>query len=177
MKISIDELRSAPQQRMSVSFKQDVKGLDTVKPVIGDLQLLADSSGARVAGQVQTLLKLNCDRCLRPYFQQLSVPIDERFIENIDTEGVPRDRELLRGDFVEPLPRNGMLDISDIVNQAVTLATPTFCLCGDECPGPPVTNRAGDEGSTEGGGSRTAVDPRWKNLKTLFPKDETEENS
>jgi uncharacterized metal-binding protein YceD (DUF177 family) len=177
MKISIDELRSQPQQRLLVSFKEELRGLEAVKPVIGELQLSADSSGARVSGAVQTLLKLNCDRCLRPYFLAINVPIEERYVEQFQVEGVPRDRELLRDDFFEPLPSDGMLDISDMVYQAVTLATPNFCLCGDECPGPEMPLKGSNEASSGPAKDNSRIDPRWQNLKTLFPNGESDEKS
>ncbi|MBI2812533.1 MAG: DUF177 domain-containing protein, partial [Candidatus Melainabacteria bacterium] len=95
------------------------------------------------------------------------------------------DGELLRDDFVEPLPDDGVLDITDVVYQAVTLATPTFCSCGDQCPGPPERATGGASGGkakakSGAGGSKTddrPIDPRWKNLKTLFPNEDSKENS
>ncbi|SRR5579875_600650 len=177
MKVSIDDLRGQPQQRLVLSFKESLAGLETVKPVVGDLTLTAGSWGVHISGRVQTLLKLTCDRCLRPYFQSLPVEIDERLVYQSKDAAVPKERELSRNDFVEPIPDNGILDISDIVYQAVTLATPTYCLCGAECPGPP----AGEEGSAaslgRGKAERTGGDPRWKNLKTLFPNEESGEKS
>ncbi len=177
MKISIDELRSQPQGRMVLPFQETLPDLEAVKPIVGELHLVAGSTGVRITGFVQTLLKLQCDRCLRPYFQSLNVDIDERLVYETETEH-PRDRELQKRDFVEPIPEDGLLDIADIVYQAVTLATPTHCLCGPECPGPPVPDKTGEQASlglAKEGASR--IDPRWENLKTLFPKQETDEKS
>jgi uncharacterized protein len=176
MKISIDELRALPQQRISVSFKEDLTGLEAVKPVIGDLQISADSSGMRVTGAVQTLLKLNCDRCLRPYFLAINLPIDERFVEEFDSGGVPPDRELHAADFVESMPSNGVLDISDVVYQAITLATPNYRLCGEECPGPELPDKPGPVSLGQTKDSQR-IDPRWQNLKTLFPNADSDEKS
>ena len=162
---------------MLITFKENLPDLDAVKPVVGELHVVAGSSGLRLTGLVKTLLKLHCHRCLRPYFQSLSLDIDEWFVYQADT-GAPRDRELRKRDFVEPIPPDGMLDISDIVYQAVTLAVPSYCLCGEECPGPPLSDKLDQQGSlglAKEDGSRT--DPRWENLKTLFPKEETEEKS
>ncbi len=162
-----------------------LSGLDAVKPVVGELVISASATGMRLSGRVQTLLKLQCDRCLKHYFQSLSVEIDERFvIQDLGDQfqkQAPRDRELSYKDFVEPLPEDGKLDISDVVYQAVTLAKPTACLCGDQCPGPPVPDTDAKSGSLEQdkvtGGGAAQIDPRWKNLKSLFPKEETETKS
>ena len=193
MKINIDDLKGLPQHRLPIAYREDLAGISAIKPVVGELTLQWSESGLRLTGQVKTLLKLQCDRCLRPYFQSLTVDIEERFVQeswfNLKEKEQHRERgELLRDDFVEPVPDNGFLDISDVVYQAVTLATPTFCMCGEECPGPSLsTNALSAEGSgvsgegsgavKQGSASERPMDPRWKNLKTLFPNKETSENS
>lgn len=185
MKISIDELRSLPQQRVNLSFKESIADLDTVKPVLGDLTLFAQPSGIRLFGQVQTLLKLTCHRCLGPYFLNLSVPLEECFLEErpVSDPSIhqPKERELTAADFVEYLPEDGILDITDIVYQAVTLAIPATSLCGEECPGPAFPSPAGGNSSLvidkEVETTTDRIDPRWKNLKSLFPKHDTDTKS
>jgi uncharacterized metal-binding protein YceD (DUF177 family) len=179
LKVSIDDLRSLSQSRLGISFKEDIAGLDAIKPVVGELTVAASSTGMHLSGRVQTLLKLNCDNCLRPYFQSLTVDIDERFVvaELDKAAGGARERELSASDFVEALPADGSLDITDVVYQAVTLATPSHCTCGEQCPGPQMPHAAKKAGSLRGNKKSAAesdrVDPRWKNLKSLFPKEET----
>jgi len=202
VKISYDELKSLPYGRMEFSFNENLAGLDAVKPVVGELAASVSAAGMKLSGTVKTILKLSCDVCLRPYFQALSVEIDERFVnlvEYADYAGAEtKERELKTADFFEYLPEDGLLDISDVVYQAVTLATPTYCSCGLECPGVPgnepgdkVGAGAGSEASARaskgGAGSSSSadserldensIDPRWKNLKTLFPKGQTGEES
>jgi uncharacterized protein len=169
MKISTDELRSLPGQRRTFEFKEMLSGLATNKPVVGELTVALNASGLKIFGDVKTLLKLECDRCLRPYFLSLNVNIDEKFVP---------------GDLI---PDSGIVDISDVVYQAVTLATPTYCRCGSECPGPPEpadadsgtesgsadkSSRAGKSGAADN--SSRPTDPRWENLKTLFPKNDSQ---
>ncbi len=191
MKVQIDDLKGLPHRRLDFVFREELSETQAIKPAVGELSAMWSASGVRIEGQIKTLLKLNCDRCLNPYFQSLSIDIDERFVPNsfreIPEEGKneKHDGELLRDDFVEPLPADGILDITDVVYQAVTLATPTFCSCGDECPGPPERATGGASGGkatakSGAGGSKTddrPIDPRWKNLKTLFPNEDSKENS
>ncbi|HEY9871374.1 MAG TPA: DUF177 domain-containing protein [Candidatus Obscuribacterales bacterium] len=173
MKVTVDELRGSPQHRLAVSFKEHLAGTEAVKPVLADMVVCLDSCGVRLTGRARTLLKLSCHRCLRPYFQSLDIELDERFVYQ-SQEPAPRERELTRDDFVEPLPADGVLDISDVVYQAVTLATPTYCLCGEECPGPPVATQPGAPEAAEAAAAPgKPVDPRWQNLKTLLPNEET----
>jgi uncharacterized metal-binding protein YceD (DUF177 family) len=187
MKISIDELKSLTGQRLTFGFKEVLAGTAAVKPVIGELTVNANLSGVNLTGRVQTLLKLECDRCLRPFFHSLVLELDENLVFSHLFEGETKERELQRNDFVERLPESGILDIDDIVYQAVTLATPTYCFCGTECPGPPNSGEVGDSAtggasassgkSIENGQSSRPIDPRWENLKTLFPKQDSQENS
>ncbi|MFY0100175.1 YceD family protein, partial [Acinetobacter baumannii] len=79
---------------------------------------------------------------------------------------------------------SGIVDISDVVYQAVTLATPSYKLCDPDCPGIP---KAADDDSSEASISSAnsekkksgdasegrPIDPRWENLKTLFPKNDS----
>lgn len=179
LKINIDDLRALPQQRLNFSFKESVGELDAVKPVSGEFTVSAGATGIKLTGQVQTLLKLTCHRCLQPYFLSLNIPIDEHFqVWTPKSEDLRRERELTAGDFIEHLPEDGTLDIVDVVYQAVTLATPVTCLCGDDCPGPAFPSNQEKSGSLagdkEGSNRADRIDPRWKNLKTLFPKDETD---
>ena len=191
MKISYDELKTLPYGRLEFSFNENLAGLDAVKPVVGELTAGLSAAGMRLNGTVKTLLKLSCHRCLKPYFQALSVEIDERFVnlvEYADYAGAEtKERELKSDDFFEYLPEDGLLDISDVVYQAVTLATPTYCFCGDECPGLPGEEARPGAGSEVASGAVAAqtdkkldensIDPRWKNLKTLFPKSNSGEES
>lgn len=187
MKVNIDELRALPQQKLNLSFKETIEDLAAVKPVLGEITVVASATGIKLNGTIQTLLKLTCDRCLMPYFLNLSVPVEESFVEcrsGYEQERVakiPRERELLASDFIEELPEDGILDITDLVYQAVTLATPVTCLCGDNCPGPAFPEPDGQSGSLaadkELSPGANRIDPRWKNLKTLLPDEETGEKS
>ncbi len=182
MKISISELKLLPKQKLNITFKESLEDIDAVKPVIGDLILAYSGSGLHLSGTVQTLLKLSCHRCLQPYFQSLIVDIDERFAVQSDIyKPGQKERELNKDDFVEYLSDKGELDISDVVYQAVTLATPTSCLCSGECPGP-AYNLASAEATEQNADllassnnspdKANQVDPRWENLKRLFAKEE-----
>ncbi len=181
MKINVDDLQTLPTHRLSLDFNEELEVSNAVKPVVGEIILTFGASGMRLVGNVKTLLKLTCQACLRPYFQPLSVDMEELFVPTGSLEahfemGAPRDRELHGDDFYEELPADGNVDISDVVYQAVTLASPVFCRCGEECPGPPKTEASGSGGisggSTSAGSKERPIDPRWKNLKSLFPNEE-----
>ena len=183
LKVSLDQLRVLPQPRMEIQFHETLEETDAVKPVVGDLVVTASSTGMRLTGRVQTLLKLECDRCLKPYFHSLTVDIDERFVTaSLLEQTTEKEKELRKAeDFVDALTDDDSLDISDIVYQAVTLATPNTCLCGDQCPGPQMPTNSGKKASLsrdkDAKKDEKPIDPRWKNLKSLFPKEDRETKS
>jgi uncharacterized metal-binding protein YceD (DUF177 family) len=181
IRISVDDLKESPQRRELIQFNEVLPITDAVKPVVGELVLAMAAGGVKLTGNVKSLLKLQCQTCLRPYFHALNVDIDEYFVPHRDAlgdfeMGAPRDKELLKDDFYDEVPADGFIDISDVVYQAVTLASPVFSRCGDECPGPPKSE--GTRGGSVSGSdpeqtaSEKPIDPRWKNLKTLFPNQE-----
>ncbi len=167
MKISLDDLITCPGGRLALAFKETIAGISAVKPVIGDLVVTLDSVGVRVCGRLATLLKLECHRCLKPYFQTLNITVDEQLVHVSPGQQMPRERELTSSDFVEPVPDDGILDITDIVYQSVTLASPGLCICGPECPGPQLGGSEVDQGAAAG--RDASADPRWQNLKSLLP--------
>ena len=181
MKISIDELGQLGERRFTIDFSEALPVADAVKPVVGELTVARIGAGVKVSGNVKTLLKLSCQTCWRPYFQALNVDLDELFVPYKDLleefeMGAPREKELLKNDFYEEIGADGIIDISDVVYQAVTLASPVFCRCGSDCPGPPKPDNpqsavVSEDVEGEGAEDRP-IDPRWKNLKTLFPKQE-----
>ncbi|MBK9145898.1 MAG: DUF177 domain-containing protein [Candidatus Melainabacteria bacterium] len=182
MKISVDELNALAQKRLRLSYSEALPVDGAVKPVVGELSIAGGVGGVRLTGHVKTLLKLTCQTCLRPYFQSIAVELDEQFSSRAYAdEESQKEKELTRDDFYEVLPADGILDIDDIVYQAVTLACPVYCRCGDDCPGPPKAQKAAVGGALEpeegDGGAPEMIDPRWKNLKSLFPKADNEENS
>ncbi|MBX9937838.1 MAG: DUF177 domain-containing protein [Candidatus Obscuribacterales bacterium] len=179
MKISIDELGQLGERRFTIDFSETLPVDDAVKPVVGTLTVSRTGAGVKIAGNVKTLLKLTCETCWRQYFQALSVDLDELLVPYRDLVeefemGAPREKELLKNDFYEEIGRDGIIDISDVVYQAVTLASPVFCRCGSDCSGPPKPGNpdsaAVSEDGAAGSKDERPIDPRWKNLKTLFPK-------
>ncbi len=83
MKVQVDDLKGLPHHRLDFVFREDLSETQAIKPAVGELSAMWSASGVRVEGQIKTLLKLNCDRCLNPYFQSLSIDIDERFVPNL----------------------------------------------------------------------------------------------
>lgn len=181
MKINLGELNTLPQRRLRFDFNENLAVEGCVKPVVGDMLVSASVGGIRLKGHVRTLLKLSCHVCLRPYFHSLAVDIDEQFALNPQTnESQPREKELKKDDFYETLPPDGLLDIGDVVYQAVTLASPVFCRCGDQCPGPPNPENPSQQIDSEEPApvnkGKPEIDPRWNNLKTLLKTKESTEN-
>ncbi len=181
MKISLRDLRARPGQKVTLPYNELFDDPQMVKPVLGDIFLAATTALVRLQGNIQTIVKLQCHTCLNYFFKSLSLELNEEFVyeDYLNANALKvKDRELQKEDFFETVPYDGEIDVSDIVFQAITIAIPVYCSCGDKCPGFPVYNTG--TGETIKKPSAAAgdmpnepewVDPRWHNLKTILPKD------
>ncbi len=158
MKISIDKLRN--ENPLNIFFKEEINGINAIKPVTGNLTLTLNSTGVRIKGIISTILKLTCVRCLNTYFFPIKVTINENLIFNLVTDNA-KDRELLKNDFVENIPVDNQIDLSDIIYQSVILTSPTQNICTSDC-----------QGITSGSNSKDSFDPRLAKLKNLIPKNQ-----
>jgi uncharacterized protein len=104
-----------------------------------------------------------CRRCARAIGGELSVPVKERFLEHVTDED---DAYPLEGD---------LLDLADLVRDALILELPLAPLCRDDCKGLCVT--CGADLNEADCGCGAPIDPRWANLDALRePDGETQGN-
>jgi uncharacterized protein len=115
----------------------------------------------RVHGDVT----LECQRCLRMYPQPFKTDFDEEFREAFDVRtggGVASDRT---DDERFQINENHELDFAEPLRQEILVSLPMRPTCGDDCPGPDVT----EAGETED----EAIDNRFSALARLLDDDET----
>ncbi len=180
MKLNIDDISSSRQKRLTFDFdeKLDIPELAEPDTVHGILTVSINEGGITMTGEVETVLTLNCDVCLRTYSEPLEVEISEQFVyAKPDAHGGGRqveisdiytkEKELNPEDFFEVLPADNTLDVSDIVYQAVILGLPAFARCGEACHGVPLKTQ--NQNTPE---ESAKIDPRWESLKTLFQNKE-----
>jgi uncharacterized metal-binding protein YceD (DUF177 family) len=107
-------------------------------PVEGTARLLRTSRGVLVEATFGTSVHLDCARCLEDALVQVNGTISEEFVPRIDVHlGVPVDTEdnpdLLRIDELH------VIDLDDVLRQAILTSLPLRPLCETTCPGLCVT--------------------------------------
>jgi DUF177 domain-containing protein len=144
-------------------------GLDTIAVPTGesielDVRLESVTEGVYVSGTVHAPLSGECARCLDALTDELDVDLSELFAypDSITDETTDADE----------LPRvvNELVDVEQIVRDAVVLALPLAPLCRDDCPGlcPDCGEKWADLAPDHG---HETLDPRWAALKERLSAD------
>jgi uncharacterized protein len=138
-------------------------GLETIAVPDGtsielDVRLESVTEGVYVSGTVHASLSGECARCLDALADEADVELSELFAypDSVTDETTDADE----------LPRvvNELIDVEQIVRDAVVLALPLAPLCRDDCPGlcPDCGEKWADLAPDHG---HETLDPRWAALK------------
>jgi uncharacterized protein len=144
-------------------------GLETIAVPEGqeidlDVRLESVTEGVYVSGTVRAPLSGECARCLDVLADEVDVALSELFAypdsvtdETTDADEVPR--------VVDEL-----IDVEQIVRDAVVLALPLAPLCRADCPGlcPDCGEKWADLAPDHG---HETLDPRWAALKGRLSAD------
>ncbi|QYN40647.1 DUF177 domain-containing protein [Pseudonocardia sp. DSM 110487] len=144
-------------------------GLETIAvpegaPIELEARLESVTEGVYVSGTVHASLSGECARCLDPLSDEIDVELSELFAypDSITDETTEEDE----------LPRvvDEMVDVEQIVRDAVVLALPLAPLCRVDCPG--LCPECGEKWAdlTPDHGHET-LDPRWAALKGRLSAD------
>lgn len=135
-------------------------------PLDGEIAMLRTSLGILVEGALDGEVIVECSRCLRPVTIPVSVTLEEEFRPTID---------VLRGSFLPVdeedeallIDEHHILDIAEVLRQAVLLEVPMQVLCRPDCAGFCQTcGQDLNEGTCDCPDVET--DPRWEQLNALL---------
>jgi uncharacterized protein len=129
-----------------------------------DLSLTVEKEGETVfvRGDLSARVPLVCGRCLEPYTLAVSPTVDARFVPSPATRG--EERELAADDLETDVYRDGVLDLTSLLETETTLALPMKPLCRESCRGLcPVCG--GNRNVTACACEAPAPDSRWAALK------------
>lgn len=158
--IYIPQLLKARQQTEVFQVDEFLPDLETLTPVRGRIQVEHHGNFLEVSAQAETIITLNCHRCLQQYNHRLSLDTSEIIwldpAADQPYEG-PLERELAVEDLVEALPPQGYFDPGEWLYQQLCLETPQRQLCDSLCKG--IQSTTSD--------SNLPLDHRWASLEAL----------
>lgn len=159
--IYIPQLLKAREQTEVIQVDEFLPDLETLTPVRGRIRVQHHGNYLEVSVQAETIITLNCHRCLQQYNHRLSVDTSEIIwldpAADQPYEG-PLERELAIEDLVETLPPQGYFDPGEWLYQQLCLEIPQRQVCDALCAGiqsatPEISNQQ--------------VDHRWASLEAL----------
>ncbi len=135
-------------------------------PLTGQVGMLRTSEGILVEGELAGAITVECSRCLRPVVVPVTVTIEEEFKPTVD---------VVRGNFLRVdeedaallIDEHHVLDIAEVLRQAVLLEAPLQVFCRPDCAG--LCQTCGqdlNEGMCDCPDVET--DPRWEQLSALL---------
>lgn len=135
-------------------------------PLAGHISMLHTNRGILVEGELAGSVTVECSRCLRPVPLPVTVTLEEEFQPMVD---------VVRGSYLAVeeedsallIDEHHILDIGEVVRQAVLLEVPMQVLCKPDCAGLCQTcGKDLNEGPCDC--LLTAPDPRWEQLGALL---------
>ncbi len=141
---------------------------DVVEPFQGTARFLWTNEHILVLVEGDTAVSMRCARCLEPFIRPVHVSIEEAFIPTVDmATGLPIHQD--ESDTAVLIDEHHILDLSEILRQAILLALPLTPLCRPDCKGlcPICGANLNHETCTC---TTEEIDPRWAKLQFLLEK-------
>ncbi len=159
----------------------DVVAIPAGREVDLDLRLESVVEGVLVSGTVRSSTSGTCVRCLDPVEEDLEVELQELFAyperaahhqqvagtSGRDDETDDEEQYVLDGD---------LMDLEEVVRDAVVTALPFQPVCRDDCPG--LCSECGARLADDPDHHHDVIDPRWSALASLAaPADDDEKRN
>jgi uncharacterized protein len=138
-----------------------------------DLRLESVMEGVWVSGSADIEVEGECARCLEPVGWGETLEIAQMF-EYAATDARGAVKQPVEGDEDEALPviHDDLIDMTEVLRDAVVLALPLAPLCSADCPG--LCPECGILLAEAPGHAHEQIDPRWAALGGLVEPDENQ---
>ncbi len=156
--IYVPQLLRMPGKAQTIILDDVIGGIKTLTPIRGNLRVAHRGNFLEVQLAVDTIVTLNCDRCLKTYNHRLKVETEEIIwlsYEREQDQNIALEREISTEDLCETLSPEGYFPVENWLYEQVSLAMPLRKLCGNNCQ--PPKNPC--ESETE-----SIIDDRWSVL-------------
>lgn len=165
MRLNLRPILHVPGASLPFDFSLDLSELDFYgeRPfahpvrVSGSVRNMADA--LLLEGAAETVLELVCDRCLKPFRQEMRLPVSTLLAETLEDE---ENDEIILLD-------NGEVDLDEVFTTAAVLAMDVKHVCSEDCKG--LCPTCGADLNQGPCGCRPEPDPRFAALAQLLDKD------
>ncbi|MGD1076040.1 MAG: DUF177 domain-containing protein [Thermodesulfovibrionales bacterium] len=165
MKILLSDIAD---EGLEIEFEETVEvgPVKLLSPVKASLHIDKVSAEVLVQGTMQTLLELQCSRCLKPFSKETDLDVNVVYHPLEELKGEERheikDDELDTGFY-----QGDELDIQELVREQIILNIPLKPLCSESCKG--ICPKCGSDLSTDTCTcEQRDPDPRLAVLKKLL---------
>ena len=166
MRFNLKEILHVPGASLPFAFQLDLSDLDFygerpfAHPIVIHGTVRNMAGALMLEGSADTTLELVCDRCLKPFRQELRLPVSTLLAETLEDE---ENDEIV-------LLEDGAVDLDEVFTTALVLSMDSKHVCDQDCKGLCATCGANlNEGPC---GCRKEIDPRLAALAQLLDKDE-----
>ena len=142
--------------------------------VNGDVKLIRTDRAILVRGDVKTEIKLECCRCLEPFFYPLDIEFEEEYFPTIDIlSGLPAKmpEEETVGFTID---ENHIINMDYAIREYAQLEIPMKPLCREDCAG--LCAKCGKNLNKKICNCLPEIDPRLAKLKDLLKMENRRKN-
>ena len=108
------------------------EGVDEIK-IVADVKLMRTLRGVWISVKAGSDVRCTCARCLAEYLQPIRITIEEEALLSEDVSAGLIDFD--EADAPPLIDENRELDLSDILHQYASIATPMQPICREDCKG------------------------------------------
>lgn len=109
--------------------------IELAGPMDIDVRLQRTNRGVLVRGSARAALRRTCARCLDPYVDEVTVPIDEEFVPSLDPESGALLAEPPGDEQVQSIDPHHEIVLDQVLRDELLLTEPMHPLCRPDCPG------------------------------------------
>ena len=165
MRFNLKEILHVPGASLPFESQLDLSDLDFygerpfAHPIVIHGTVRNMAGALMLEGSADTTLELVCDRCLKPFRQELRLPVSTLLAETLEDE---ENDEIV-------LLEDGAVDLDEVFTTALVLSMDSKHVCSEDCKGLCATCGANlNEGPC---GCRKEIDPRLAALAQLLDKE------
>ncbi|MCQ4865094.1 YceD family protein [Pseudoflavonifractor phocaeensis] len=167
MRLNLRDIIPVPGASLPFDFQMDLSDLEWngERPAAHPIHVtgtVRNMAGALLLeGEASTVLEVNCDRCLKPFSEEMQVPLETLLADELADEASEADIFLLEGDEI---------DVGEVARTAFILAMEPQHICSEDCKG--LCAKCGANLNDGPCACKSEVDPRLAKLAQLLDQPE-----